>query len=170
MKHLNSALALIVSLMLLSGVLPLWATSILSYHYDSVSSGVNSTETVLTPANLTVAAFSKQYATLVDGQIYAQPLYVPSVVVTGGAQAGTHNLIIVATQHDSLYAVDASSGVVIWQDSFLAASLGLPGATTITSMPSADTGSSDSYPEIGICGTPVIDGTTNMLYLVAKTK
>ena len=140
----------------------------MSYHNDGVSSGVNSAETVLTPANLTVSTFSKQYSTPVDGEIYAQPLYVPSVVVNGGAHAGTHNLILVATQHDSLYAVDANSGVVVWQTTFLAS--GLPGATTITSVPSTDTGTTDTSPEIGICGTPVIDPATNLLYVAAKTK
>ena len=142
--------------------------SVLSYHNDSVSSGVNSFETVLTPANLTVGTFSKQFSTGVDGQVYAQPLYVPSVTVTGGAQAGTHNLILVATQHDSLYAIDADSGIVVWKDSFLAS--GLPGATAITTVPSGDVNSSDTFPEIGICGTPVIDGATNLLYVAAKTK
>ncbi len=142
--------------------------SVLSYHNDGASSGVNSAETALTPANLTVASFSKQFSTGVDGQVYAQPLYVPSVTVTGGAQAGTHNLVLVATQHDSLYAIDADSGVVVWHDSFLAS--GLPGATTITSVPAADVNSSDTSPEIGICGTPVIDGGSNFLYVAAKTK
>ena len=142
--------------------------SVLSYHNDSSSSGVNSYETVLTPANLTVSTFSKQYSTPVDGQIYAQPLYVPSVVVTSGPQAGTHNLAIVATQHDSLYAIDANSGVIIWHTSFLTS--GLTGATAITSVPATDTLSNNISPEVGITGTPVIDGTTNLLYVVAKTK
>lgn len=142
--------------------------SVLSYHNDNVSSGVNSSEMILTPASLTVSNFSKLYSTLVDGQIYAQPLYVPGVTITGGTQAGTHNLVIAATQHDSLYAIDAETGIIVWQTSFLTS--GLPGATTITSMPAADTGSSDTAPEIGICSTPVIDGATNLLYVTAKTK
>src|ERR1700722_18250077 len=148
-----------------SGNFYLRGASVLSYHPNS---GVNSSETVLTPSNLTVSTFFKQYTTGVDGQIYAQPLYVPSVVVNGGAHAGTHNLAIVATQHDSLYAIDADSGLIVWQTSFLTS--GLPGATTITSMPSTDSGSNDTYPEIGVCGTPVIDPTTNLLYVAAKTK
>jgi hypothetical protein len=153
---------------LLNADLTLRGASVLSYHNDSISSGVNSLETGLTPANLTVSTFSKRYATGVDGQIYAQPLYVPSVVVTSGPQAGTHNLAFVATQHDSVYAVDADSGVVVWKTSFLAS--GLPGATTITPVPSADSLSTNISPEIGICGTPVIDPATNLLYVAAKTK
>ena len=106
------------------GVSSLHATSVLSYHYDSSSSGVNPNEVILTPANLTTTTFSKRFATTVDGSIYAQPLYVPNVTVNGGAQAGTHNLAIVATQHDSLYAIDVNSGAVVWQTSFL--TTGLP--------------------------------------------
>ena len=144
------------------------AASVLSYHNDSVSSGVNSSETTITPANITVNNFAKRYATTVDGQVYAQPLYKPGVTVSGGSQAGVHNLVFVATQHDSLYAIDADSGTVVWQTSFLAN--GLTGATSITPMPSGDTGSTDTAPEIGICGTPVIDPATNLLYAAAKTK
>jgi lysophospholipase L1-like esterase len=145
------------------------ATPVLTYHYDASADGLNSNETAITPANLTVNTFGKRYSTAVDGQIYAQPLYVPSVNVVGGSQSGTHNLVIVATQHDSLFAIDADSGAIVWQTSFLAS--GLANATTITSMPSADTSSTDTQPEIGICGTPVID-SSNMqyLYCCAKTK
>ena len=144
------------------------ATAVTTYHNDLSCSGVNSTETILTPANVKTGSFSKRFSTAVDGKVYAQPLYVPSVTVVGGAQAGTHNLVLVATQHDSLYAIDADSGAVVWQTSFTAS--GLSGATSITSMPSADSNSNDTSPEIGVCGTPVIDPATKMLYVAAKTK
>ncbi len=128
----------------------------------------NSTETILTPAKLTTSTFAKLYAATVDGQVYAQPLYVPGVTVTGGPQAGKHNLVIVATENDSLYGIDADSGAVVWQTSFLAT--GLPGATSITAVPVADTNTTLVTPVVGITGTPVIDGTTNMLYVMANTK
>jgi hypothetical protein len=144
------------------------ATNVLSYHNDLVSSGVNSTETVLTPAGLTTTAFSKRFTASVDGQIYTQPLYLAGVTVTGGTQPGLHNLVFVATQHDSLYAIDASSGAIVWKTSFL--TNGLTGATAITSVPNADVNSNDLTPEIGICGTPVIDASSNFLYVAAKTK
>jgi hypothetical protein len=169
MRHtFRSVLFVCLLAALFSASFALRATSVLTYHYDSVNSGVNSTETVLNPSNVNYTTFSKLYSTAVDGAVYAQPLYVPSVVVTGGPQAGTHNLVIVATQHDSLYAIDSNSGVVVWQTTFVAS--GLPGATTITSVPSGDVGTSDTAPEIGICGTPVIDPATNRLYVAAKTK
>ena len=147
-----------------------WAlgTKVVNYHNDTSSSGVNSTESALTPANLTVNTFSKRFATAVDGCVYAQPLYLPSITVSGGSAPGEHNLVFVATQHDSLYAIDAQSGLVVWKDSFL--TTGMSGATSITTMPVGDTGSSDTPPEIGICSTPVIDSSTNMLYVTAKTK
>ncbi len=153
---------------LCGGTLPLRAVQVLSYHNDSVSSGVNPSETVLTPFDLTVNTFQKLYATPVDARIYAQPLYVPGVIVTGGAQAGRHDLVIVGTQYDSLYAIDASSGVIVWQDSFLVT--GLPGATTITPEPESDSNDVNTAPWIGILGTPVIDPATNLLYVVVKTK
>ncbi len=146
----------------------LLATDVLSYHNDLQSTGVNSAETQITPANLTVSNFAKRFSAAVDGQVYAQPLYKAGVVVVGGPNAGTHDLVLVATQHDSLYAIDANSGAIVWQTSFL--STGLAGATSITTMPSGDTGSSDITPEIGITSTPVIDPATNLLYLTAKTK
>ena len=144
------------------------AANVLSYHNDAQSTGQNLAETQITPANVTVANFAKRYSTAMDGQVYAQPLYKAAVAVVGGANPGTHDLVFVATQHDSLYALDASSGAIVWQTSFLAA--GLAGATSITTMPQGDTGSGDITVEVGICGTPVIDPATNFLYLVAKTK
>jgi hypothetical protein len=144
------------------------ATSVTTFHDDLSNSGVNSTETTLAPSNINTTSFSKRFATAVDGKIYAQPLYVPAVNVVSGPQAGVHNLAIVATQHDSVYAIDAQSGNIVWQTSFL--TTGLPNATAITTMPSADTDSTDTAPEIGICGTPVIDPATNYLYVAAKTK
>ncbi len=146
----------------------IWPASITTYHNDTSLSGVNSAETALTPANVNTTTFSKRFSTAVDGKVYAQPLYLPSVTVTTGANQGTHKLVFVATQHDSVYAIDAITGSVVWHTSLTAS--GLAGATSITSMPSADSNSSDTSPEIGVCGTPVIDATANMLYVAAKTK
>ncbi len=144
------------------------AGDVLSYHNDLQSTGQNLSETQITPASVTVSNFAKRFATTVDGQVYAQPLYKAGVTVTSGANAGTYDLVFVATQHDSLYALDANSGAIVWQTSFLLS--GLSGATSITTMPSGDTGSGDITPEIGICGTPTIDPATNLLYVAAKTK
>jgi len=111
------------------------------YRYDAASSGVDATETVLTPANVVAGSFGKQFTTPVDGQVLAQPLYMSGVDITTGA-GGTHNVVFVATEHDSLYAIDAGSGQVLWKDSFLVAASGV----TVTSVPSGDVNSGDISP------------------------
>ena len=143
------------------------ASSVTSFHGDINNSGVDSTETTLTPSNVNTTSFSKRFATTVDGKIYAQPLYMPNVNVVSGPNAGVHNLVFVATEHDTLFAIDAQSGAIVWQTSFTAS--GLAGAV-ITSVPSGDTNSTDTSPEIGVTSTPVIDPSTNCLYCTAKTK
>ncbi len=148
----------------------LLATSVLTYHNDNLSSGLNATETLITPGNLSVSSFGKRFATAVDGQIYSQPLYVPNLNITTGSSPGIHNTVFVATQHDSLYAIDSDSGAILYQKSFIGVSNGLPSATSVTPMPAADTNSADISPEVGITATPVIDPSTNSLYLTAKTK
>lgn len=151
----------------------LLATSVLSYHNDLASSGVNSTETLLTPSSVTVPTFQKQFSTPVDGQVYAQPLYVPGLNITGGNQPGIHNTVFVATQHNSLYAIDSSGGNILWQISFLDTTnpkVNLLGASSITTVPALDVGSADILPEIGTTATPVIDPATKMLYVEVKSK
>ena len=151
----------------------LLSTNVLSYHNDTESTGQNLTETTLTPANVNVNDFGKLYATAVDGQVYAQPLYDAGVNITAGANQGTHNVVYVATEHDTLYAIDADKGTVLWQDSFLVpeAALTSGGATvTVTTVPSTDVNSGNISPQIGITATPAIDPATGFLYLTAKTK
>jgi hypothetical protein len=107
------------------------------------------------------AGFGRLFNTPVDGYIYAQPLYVPNLAISGG----THNVVFAATEHDSVYAIDADTGAPLWpggKRSFI------DPANGITTMPSGETFSGDIVPEIGITGTPVID--VNTMYVVAKTK
>ena len=135
--------------------------AVLTYHNDNASTGQNLSETTLTPGDVNPTQFGKLQSVALDGYAYAQPLYVPGVAVSG---QGTHNVTYVATEHDSLYAIDADTGALLWKDSFIN-----PGAG-VTTVPSGDVKSTDIVPEIGISGTPVIDGGTGTLYLVAKTK
>jgi len=134
---------------------------VLTQHNDQARSG-QYPETVLTPASVSPAAFGKLASFPVDGQVYAQPLLARSVDVPGH---GVHDVLYVATEHDTLLAFDASGlgSTPLWSRSFLAS----PGVVPV---PSADLGCTDLVPEIGITGTPVIDGTTGTLYLVARTK
>jgi hypothetical protein len=136
-------------------------TSILTQHYDNARDGQNTNETILTQLNVNSATFGKLFALGVDGQVYAQPLYYPGVAIPG---QGTHNVLYVATEHDSVYAFDADAGgAPLWQVTFL-----VNGATTLST---ADVGNTqDINAEIGITGTPAIDASTKTLYVVANTK
>jgi hypothetical protein len=137
---------------------------VLNYHNDNVSDGQSLTEAALTPSDVNPTTFGKLLSTPVDGQVYAQPLYMAGVAITTGPHQGIHDVAYVATEHDSLYAIDAGTGSVLWQDSFINPAAG------VTSVPAADVNSSAITPEIGITGTPVIDPSTNTLYLDANTK
>src|SRR5262245_17023523 len=141
---------------------------LLSNHYDRLLSGANTREEVLTPANVNSTNFGRLFSYPVDGYVYAQPLYKANLVIPG---RGTRNVVFVATQHDSVYALDADNpnpatgGGLFWQRGFINPAAG------ITTVPAPqDVGSSDIVPEIGITGTPVIDPATNTLYVVDKTK
>src|SRR5579871_1287217 len=85
--------------------------------YDNARTGANLHETALTPQNVNVASFGKLFALKTDGDIYGQPLYLANVEIPG---KGKHNVVFVATEHDSVYAFDADgkSGVPLWQVGF----------------------------------------------------
>src|SRR5271166_6033043 len=136
--------------------------AVTTYHNDNYRSGANTNETVLNPSNVNVQTFGKRSVFSVTGYVYAQPLYVPGVNINGTL----HNLVLIATEHDQVYAFDANSGQQIWQTSFISSI----GNITISSVSSNDVGCGDLTPEIGITGTPAIDTATGTVYLVAKTK
>jgi hypothetical protein len=136
------------------------SADMLTYHNDVARTGQNLNETTLIPANVNSATFGKLGFYPVDGLVDAQPLYASKVAIPGN---GTHNLLIAATEHDSVYAFDADSGAALWHTSALKA-----GETT-----SDDRNCSQVTPEIGITSTPVIDrsqGPNGTVYLVAMSK
>ncbi len=137
---------------------PVGTTSVLTFHNDKLRTGANTNETILTPANVNVNQFGKKFAVTLDGRVYASPLYLPGLTI-GGA---THNVVFVATEHDSVYAFDADglSSTALWHKNLLPS-----GSTTI---PQANVGST-IYPEVGITGTPVIDASSGTLYVVAAS-
>jgi hypothetical protein len=139
--------------------------SVLGYRGTAANNGENLGETVLTPANVNLNSFGKRFSTTLDGgQIYAEPLYVSNAQVTVAGTTTTHNVVYVATELDSLYAVDANNGKVLWHDSFINPANG------ITPIPSAVINTTDLAPNIGITSTPVIDPVTNTIYVSAATK
>lgn len=124
--------------------------------------GQQSQETVLTPSNVNSTTFGLKFTVSVDSKVYAQPLYLSQITVNGGV----HNVVYVATEHDSVYAFDADqAGAPLWQRTFLT-----NGATTYDTSANPDIPVS---PEVGITGTPVIDisngAQTGVLYVVAET-
>lgn len=137
-------------------------TGVLTYHNDVSRDGANTREFALTTSNVATASFGKLFSCAVDGAVYAQPLWVPNLTIGGGK----HNVIFVATQHDSVYAIDADTGSGTTCTQYWKVSL-LNGGTPVNP---GDTGESgDISGEIGITGTPVIDSSSGTLYVVSKT-
>ncbi|HEY3783197.1 MAG TPA: hypothetical protein VGL56_19125, partial [Fimbriimonadaceae bacterium] len=143
--------------------------SVLTQRYDNYRSSVNNKETLLNPANVGPGTFGKLFSRTVDGQIYTQPLYVPSVTLSDNS---VRNIIIVGTENDSVYAFDAdnpAASIPIWKTSLINPLNG------VTAVPTAEvTNAPDLHPLFGITATPVIswNAATNSgtLYVTAKTK
>uniref|UniRef100_Q01VM9 Pyrrolo-quinoline quinone n=1 Tax=Solibacter usitatus (strain Ellin6076) TaxID=234267 RepID=Q01VM9_SOLUE len=139
------------------------AAQVLTAQYDNARTGATLRETALTPANVNVASFGKLFSFKVDGDVYAQPLYLPGVPIPG---KGVHNVIYIATEHNSVYAFDASGvpAEPLWHVNFLNAAAG------IGAVPARDVACRLIAPEIGITPTPVIDLKSGTLYVLARTK
>ena len=130
--------------------------------YDNLRTGAVLTETLLTPRNVNPMQFGKLGAFKVDGAVYAQPLFIPSLEIPG---KGKRNVLFVATEHDSIYAFDADrpKDAPLWHVSFL------DRKQSITTVPARDVQCPFIQPEIGITATPVIDLNTGTLYALART-
>jgi hypothetical protein len=138
---------------------PAHAQDVLTYRHNNARTGLDSKETILTPVNVNVSTFGRLFTLSVDGKVDAEPLYLSAVTVS----SGTHNVLIVATEHDSIYAFDADSGVLYWH---------------ITTLKSGEITSdarscNQVVPEIGITATPAISrptGSNGVIYAVAMSK
>jgi predicted RecA/RadA family phage recombinase len=143
-------------------------TPVLTQHNDTMRTGQNTTETILNTTNVNVDQFGKLFALPADGQVYAQPLYVPGVTINGVI----HNVLIVATENDSVYAYDAdsntgSNSLPLWKASLVDATHGAGAGEMPLSATTINCGNLE--PLIGITATPVIDSTSNTVYVEAKS-
>lgn len=140
-------------------VLAVKGLDVTTYHFDNARSGLNSNETILTPAKVSSSAFGKLNLLTADGKVDAEPLYLSAVTIN----ATPHNVLYVASEHDSVYAFDADTGTQLWKVSTL-------GTGESTSDPH---GCGQISPEIGITSTPVIDrqhGDHGVIFVVAMSK
>jgi hypothetical protein len=144
-----------------------------TYHNDLARDGANTHEYALNTSNVTSSTFGKLFSCSVDEAIYTQPLWVPNLTIN----SAKHNVVLVATQRDSVYAFDADSNTSpctpLWHANLIDTAHGANSGEA--PVPSSGTGAlvgsgnGDIQPEVGVTGTPVIDPTTNTLYVVSKS-
>jgi hypothetical protein len=143
-------------------VIAIASAQVTTSQYDNARTGATLREKTLTPQNVNAKQFGKLGAFKVDGAVYAQPLFVPGVEIPG---KGTHDVLFVATEHDSVYAFDATrpDDPPLWKVSFLDKARGtIPLSEDMVQCPFI-------RPEVGITSTPVIDIKTGTLYVLART-
>jgi hypothetical protein len=144
------------------------SVNVLTRHNNNQHTTQNLQETILTTTNVNSGSFGKLFSYPVDGQIYAEPLYVQGLTMATG---GVHNVVFVATEYDSVYAFDADSAALnpnpLWHVNFLNPS----GSPSVTPVPcSFGSGICQLFPIVGITGTPVINLATNTLYVIVRTQ
>ena len=130
--------------------------AVTTYHYNNLRTGWNDKESSLTYANVNSGSFGLLHTVTLDDQVDTQPLIVPNETTTRGVAPGKHDVVYVTTESDTVYAIDASSGTVLFQQS-----LGNPVPTPL--------GCNNNGPNVGIDGTPVIDKRANAMYVIAYT-
>jgi uncharacterized protein (TIGR03437 family) len=150
--------SVLVAFVLASGMLA--QQDVTTGSYDNYRTNADLNETILTPSKVKSSTFGKLFSLSVDGQIYAQPLYRQNVAIAG---QGTHNVVFVATMHNTVYAFDADTPrTPLWSVNL--------GPSVPTSSYLSDIGAyTDITPENGILSTPVIDPATGAMYVVAAT-
>ncbi len=148
-----------IAILLLIGASALLAaqTAVTTYHYDNNRTGWNRNESLLTPANVASASFGQLQAVALDDQVDAQPLVVPGVVITAGNFKGTHDVVYVATEGNTIYAIDTHTRTVLLSPNF-----GTPVSYPL--------GCGNNGPNVGINSTPVIDLDSKTLYVMIYTQ
>ena len=181
----NPRLGLLAGVLLCASAAASAQVSILTNRYDNARTGANLSEALLNTSNVSVNNFGKLWTYPVDGAVFAQPLYVSGLSIG----VGTHNVLYIATMNDKVYAFDADSNLLLWCVSFtndtssgtcpnpsnLVVSSGtspIPMTDILGHRPAtADLPADANFNivgNIGILGTPVIDGNT--MYLVVRTE
>ena len=136
-------------------------TQLTTSQYNNARTGANLNETTLTPGNVNSRSFGKRFSLKVDGDVYAQPLYLPGVSI----EPGKHDVIFVATENDSVYAFDAGKKAnPLWEAHFADPARG------ITAIPGREVHCPFINPVVGITATPVIDTARGTLFVLARTK
>jgi outer membrane protein assembly factor BamB len=139
--------------------------SVLMNRYDASTTAANTRETILTPANVKSSSFGRLFTYYVDGAVYAQPLYMPSVRIAG---KGTHNVVYIATMNDRVYAFDADqAGPPLWMRDLTDE---LAGITPVPVVDITNRNDLNVVGNAGIMGTPVIDPTAHAIFFVARTR
>jgi uncharacterized repeat protein (TIGR03806 family) len=144
------------------------SVAVLMHHNDVARTGVNTNETILTPGNVSTNTFGLVISRPVDDWVYAQPLIMTNVNIPG---KGPHNIVIVSTVNDSIYAFDADDPTVAtpyWQTKFLGPNIVPPKNSDMTGACGGNY--QDFHGNMGIVGTPIIDPTTSTLYALVRTK
>lgn len=144
----------------------LLAVNVLTAHNDLARDGLNSAEVSLTPANVNAGSFGQLFSYPVQGQIYAQPLYVPQLNM---GSLGVHDVVIVATENNDVYAFDADSNSGPTQGLLWHVNLGPAAAMPNGYFANRYGPYHDINPQVGITGTPVIDPSTDTMYVDAFT-
>jgi hypothetical protein len=132
-------------------------TAVTTYHYDNYRTGWNQNESVLTPANVVKGKFGLLHTVTLDDQVDAQPLVVPGVLITAGNSQGSHDVAYVATEGNTVFAIDVHSGAVLLNPNFGPAVPNPLGCT-------------NNGPRVGINSTPVIDPGSSTLYVMIYTQ
>lgn len=135
----------------------------LTWRNDNSRTGQNTQELALAPGTVNPPRFGKLFSCVLDGNAYAEPLYVANLAIPG---TGIRNVVFVATEKDSVYAFDADAipCAPLWQTTLI------PAGEQPVPVPNSQISSGDIAPFIGITGTPVIDVTSSTLYVVAETE
>jgi uncharacterized repeat protein (TIGR01451 family) len=144
------------------------------FHGDASRTGFNQNETVLTPANVASGFGQVWQSPVLDGHLYASPVYLDSVLIQGNGNAANHagdgvqsasfqgktvGVVFAATGGGSVYAIAAQDtdgtsgtapGTVLWKTHLGNPYGGIDGNS------------------IGVLSTPIIDAASNRIYVTAS--